>query len=227
MFPAVQAAFPAFSEKFEGRVPYMYLDIKGLVTVGVGYLIDPIEMALALPFRFKTGPGIAAPGSFATPDEIAWDWRKVKEDPWLAVKGYKACDAVTSLELSDDSIDSLILKRAVGDESLLKSQPSFLNFEQWPADAQLGLLSMAWAMGPHGPAGFPRFCEASRALDFKTAAEECAMDAAANPGLVPRNRANFTLFLNAAMVLAGEAHGTFQRAGLYYPRALIAAEAVA
>ena len=53
------------------------------------------------------------------------------------------------------------------------------------------------------------------------------MDAAANPGLVPRNRANFTLFLNAAMVLAGEAHGTFQRAGLYYPRALIAAEAVA
>jgi len=36
MFSSVQSSFPAFSAKFEGRVPYMYVDVKQLVTVGVG-----------------------------------------------------------------------------------------------------------------------------------------------------------------------------------------------
>jgi hypothetical protein len=224
MFPAVQSAFPTFSQKFEGRVAYMYVDVKQLVTIGVGNLIDPVATALALPFRFKNRPGISAAGSPATPDQISAEWQTIKNDLSLATKGFKACDPITQLELSDDAIDTLILDRLTKNENFLKRQQWFQNFETWPADAQLGLLSMSWAMGPGGPGGFPQFRVACQNLDFKAAATECKMNEAGNPGLVPRNQANVTLVSNAAVVLAGQAQGSLQTATLYYPRVLTMAD---
>jgi hypothetical protein len=198
----------------------MYLDVLGLVTVGVGNLVDPVTLAQALPFRFKNRPGIAAPGSPATPAEISAEWQRLKSNQALRNQLYTACDPLTQLELSDDSIDSLILSRLTSNEAYLKRQPAFQNFDTWPADAQLGLLSMAWAMGPGGPGGFPNFSAACQNSDFNRAAAECKMNEAGNPGLHPRNQANFTLFSNAAVVLAGGAQGGYQRSTLYYPRAL-------
>lgn len=226
MFPAVQSGFPGFSAKFEGRVSYMYLDVKGLVTVGVGNLVDPVSVAQTLPFRFKNRPGINAPGSPATADQIAQEWQTLKSDPGLAVKMYTACDPITQLELNDDAIDSLIISRLTQNESFLKRQQWFQGFDAWPADAQLGLLSMAWAMGPAGPGAFPTFRAACQKLDFTTAAAECRMNEAGNPGLIPRNQANVTLFSNAAIVLSGAAQSSFQSSNLYYPRVLTAADAV-
>lgn len=227
MFPAVQSNFPSFSARFEGRVPYMYLDVKGLVTVGVGNLVDPVTEAQALPFRFKNKPGIAAPGSPASPDQIAAEWQTLKSNTSLTTRGFKACEPVTQLELSDDAIDSLILDRLTKNESFLKRQQWFQGFDTWPADAQLGLLSMAWAMGPGGPGGFPNFRAACQQLDFNAAAAECRMSEAGNPGLVPRNNANVTLFSNAAIVLGSAAQANLDRANLYYPRALTAADMAA
>ncbi len=224
MFAAVQSSFPAFSAKFEGRVPYMYLDVLGLVTVGVGNLVDPVATAQALPFRFKNQPGIAAPASPATRDQIAAEWQRLKNDPTLKTSGHLACEPITQLELSDDAIDALILDRVTKNEAFLKGQQWFQDFDNWPADAQLGLLSMAWAMGPAGPGGFPNFRGACLKLDFSGAAAECKMNEAGNPGLIPRNQANITLFNNAAMVLAQGNQGRFQRQILYYPATLSAAE---
>src|SRR5580704_10251571 len=111
MWPSVQAYFHAFTTQFEGCVPHMYLDIKGLVTVGVGNLVDPVEAAQALPFQFKNQPGIAAPGSAATADQIAAEWTALKNNPSLASRGFTACEPVTQLELSENSIDTLVLTR--------------------------------------------------------------------------------------------------------------------
>ena len=224
MFASVQSFFPAFSAKFEGRIQFMYLDVKGLVTVGVGNLVDPVEEAQALPFCFKNRTGIAAPGSPGTPDQIAEEWQTLKNNPTLMAKGYKACEPITQLELNDAAIDSLILERLTKNESFLKRQQWFVNFNAWPADAQLALLSMAWAMGPGGPGQFSNFRAACQKLDFNAAAAECKMNEASNPGLVPRNRANFTLFSNAAIVVAGVARGGLQPATLYYPRVLTTAD---
>src|SRR5271155_1846273 len=218
MYPVIQSSFPTFSAKFEGRVPFMYVDVRQLVTVGVGNLIDPLAVAQTLPFRFKNRPGITAPGSPATADQIAAEWQTVKSNLTLATKGYTACEPITQLELSDDAIDSLILTRLTQNESFLKRQQWFQNFDAWPADAQLGLLSMAWAMGPAGPGGFPSFRAACQNLDFNTAAAECKMSEAGNPGLIPRNQANFTLFSNAAIVHQSGAQGSLQASNLYYPR---------
>jgi hypothetical protein len=190
------------------------------VTVAVGNLVDPVELAQALQFRFKNEPGIAAPGTPATPDQIAAEWQTLKNDTSLATRGYKACGPITQLELSDDTIDSLILDRLTRNESFLKRQPWFQEFDTWPADAQMGLLSMAWAMGPAGPGAFPHFRAACQSLDFSAAAAQCKMNEACNPGLIPRNQANFALFSNAAAVLAGEAQGNLQRSSLYFPAQL-------
>jgi hypothetical protein len=222
MYPVVQSGFPAFSAKFEGRIAFMYLDVLGLVTVGVGNLVDPVLAAQALPFRFKNQPGIATPGAAATSDQIAAEWQTLKNDPSLKTRGYKACEAITQLELSDDAIDSLISDRLTKNESFLKRQAWFQDFDTWPADAQLGLLSMAWAMGPAGPGNFPSFRAACQRLDFNTAAAQCKMNEAGNPGVVPRNQANFTLFSNAAIVVANAGQAGLQCANLYYPQVLTA-----
>ena len=225
MFDSVQSVFISFNTRFEGAVPYMYLDVKGLVTIGVGNLIDPVQVAQALPFQFKNRPDVASPGSPAPTDQIAAEWQRLKSDPSLARRGHLACEPMTQLELSDDAINSLILSKLTDNQNFLKRQQCFQEFEAWPADAQLGLLSMAWAMGPAGPGNFPHFRAACQKLDFNTAAKECKMDETGNPGVVPRNQADFTLFSNAAVVLACEAQGTFQRSTLFYPQALSASTA--
>jgi hypothetical protein len=220
MLPVVQETFRVFNTKFEGCIPFMYLDIKGLVTVAVGNLVDPVELAKALPFRFKDKPGIDAPGTQAMPDQIAAEWQRLKSNPSLAREGHTACEPITDLELGDDAIDSLIADRITRSQTFLKRQQWFADFDSWPADAQLGLLSMAWAMGPAGPGNFPKFRAACQNFDFNAAAAECKMDETGNPGLIPRNQANFALFSNAAFVLSEKDDSNLQRSNLYYPRIL-------
>jgi GH24 family phage-related lysozyme (muramidase) len=192
MYDSVRQNFMAFSTQFEGRVPYMYVDVKDFVTIGVGNLIDPIGLALSLPFVFKSDPSTSA-----SQDDITADWNAVKADPALAQKGHLACDPITKLMLTDDAINSLVLSKADQFESTLKQTGEFSTSDTWPADAQLGLLSMAWAMGPAFGSGWPTFRAACSSQDWSTAAANCHMDETANPGLSPRNAADRVLFLDA------------------------------
>ena len=216
MYPSVRSQFRAFNEPFEGAIPHMYLDVLGLVTVGVGNLVDPVTVATALPFRFKNKPGVATPGAPASPHQIAAEWQKLKANTSLAHKGHCACAPITDLELDEAGIDAVIAQRLAQNESYLKRQPSFKDYDTWPADAQLAALSMAWAMGPAGVVNFHHFCASCAKLDFKTASTQGKMNEQGNPGLVPRNKANCTLLSNAAAVIA---QGS-ERSTLYYPKAL-------
>src|SRR5450759_616384 len=111
MYLSVKMRFRGFNEPFEGVVPWMYQDIKGLITVGVGNLIDPVAMATELPFRWKTKPGLKNAGMAATKADIEAEWKKIKGDPALAHRGHLACEGITNLELGPDAIDALIDKR--------------------------------------------------------------------------------------------------------------------
>src|SRR4051812_26385866 len=111
MYPRVKDFFREFNEPFEGAIAYMYQDIKGLVTVGVGILIDPISEALILPFSWKNKKGVKSPGARATRQEIADEWNTIKNDATLAKKGHTACEPITSLELTNDEIEALIETR--------------------------------------------------------------------------------------------------------------------
>lgn len=221
MHPSVRARFRSFNEPLEGVVKYMYLDVKGLVTIGVGNLIDPIGAALALPFRYKTKSGAPGGGQLASKADIEVEWKLIKGKRELARLGHRACAPLTKLELDDGAINHIILTRLSQNEGFLKRQKAFQRFDQWPADAQLGLLSMAWAMGPGFSTGWPKFSAACEKMDFDAAAANCKMSEAGNPGVAPRNRANAHLFRNAAAVLAGEADGFYRRDELYFSRMLI------
>lgn len=204
MYQSVRDYFNTFQSKYEGYLSFMYLDVKGLVTTGMGNLIDPIDTALGLPWVHKSD------GSPASQDEIVAEWNTVKNRTDLASHGGGSFSSVTSLKLNDDSIQNLIVSRAESDEAYLKDR--FSDWDSWPADAQLGVLSMAWAMGPGFH--FPKFEAAAIAQDWETAAKESHIDTTGNPGVIPRNADNLTLFENAAAVAQSKADPSI----LYFPK---------
>jgi hypothetical protein len=206
-YPSVIATFPKFSTKFEGRVPFMYLDVKGLVTTGIGNLIDSVAAAQALAWKNPDG-------SLCTPQQVADAWNAVKARQDMKLAGGGAFGPLTTIRLDDAAIDSLVASKMLDNEGYLLAH--YPNFGKWPADAQLGLHSMAWAMGPNFV--MPKFQVAVNSVrpDFKTAATESKMSETGNPGLIPRNAADFVLFSNAEVsFLRGKNPQT-----LYYPTVL-------
>ncbi len=205
MHASVRSYFIKFNEDIEGRVDYMYLDIKGLVTIGVGNLIDVetasdtknlkrvMEELLTLPFVYKKGHLNA--GKPASRADIEAEWKLVKSKQEKAKEGALAFVNITKLELKKEAINAMAFKKAGAMEKELKVDRPFWDFDKWPADAQLGLLSMAWALGaPKIGNGWPNFKAACGKQDFDTAAKHSHILDANNPGVTPRNTANLRLF---------------------------------
>lgn len=218
MRSSAEAYFMKFSEEFEGRVPWMYVDREGLVTIGIGNLIEPMSVARELPFVNKMT------GITATAQEIDAEWDNIHTHAQeLKYSGYKACESRTSLRLPEAAIAPLVAKRLRENEVVLRRY--FSNFDQYPADAQLALHSMAWAMGPSfvlpvQPAAgkepmwkWPNFRNAMLRCDFDRAAAECRMRDINDGSVRRRNDANQALFRNAAAVLRSGS----DPARLYYP----------
>lgn len=190
MKQSVLSTFPSFTTRFEGRVSHMYLDVRGLVTIGLGCLIDPESLARSLPFVGKnTGERVPV-------EVIALEWRNVKASTLLAKQGHTAAARVTTLKLEDDAVDELARVRLRSAEDYLKK--TLKDFESWPADAQLATLSMAWAMGAGFTKTFSVWTHAALQHDWAECARQCLMRTKGNPGLVPRNKANVALFLAAS-----------------------------
>ena len=54
MYASVRSNFISFTTPLEGSIAYMYLDVKEYLTIGIGNLIDPVALALPLPFVHKS-----------------------------------------------------------------------------------------------------------------------------------------------------------------------------
>ena len=195
MRPSVASVLPTFQARFEGTCTFPYLDVKGLVTCGIGDLIDPVSEATVLDW---TRPD----GTNASIDEIEAAWTVVKGRRDLMLHGGGAYEALTTIRLTPSSIQALVMRRAAEYEVYLRER-----FPSWdmtmPANAQLACFGVVWAVGAVGfTRGFPRCCAAVEAGDWGTAAVECQMDTAGNLGIVPRNLAVRALF--AACLDAGD-----------------------
>jgi hypothetical protein len=162
----------------------MYLDSLGNVTIGIGNKIDPVADALALS---SLGAPLLRNGTdtAATTAEITAEWTKVKGG-----------NTATTLHLSGASIDTLVTTRLNQNETTLRT--IFPGFDDWPADAQLAVLSMAWGLGPDGlrPPKYPKLRQAIGMRTWFTAARECNM---AGSLLERRNAVDRGLFRNAAI----------------------------
>lgn len=195
MHSSVRAAWKAFNEPLEGAaIPYPYLDVKRLVTVGTGNLIDPIGSALYLPWTIDGRP--------ATRAEIAADWKTLKA---LGdhTRHHKFAAALTRIRLSPQALDDLLFQKLDENYAYLKAN-HFPEIDTYPADAQMAILSLAWACGSNWPrkgkGGFPKTKAAVLKRDWAFAATEGKINADGNPGVIPRNHANERCFLNAVTV---------------------------
>lgn len=213
MYDSVRDAWHSYSEPLEGREYGLYLDVFGLVTCGVGNLIDSVSEAQKLPWKRDSDN---AP---ATPDEVAIAWRLLKSRQDLKRRSAKHARALTQLHLDDADIDALVANKLASNEAHIFSW--FPGFSSIPADAQLAILSMAWAVGPAFNKKFPSFTKAALAGDWFAARshgkiKEEGADGTPNPGVIPRNRANAVCFMNAHFVAK---HG-LERSVLHWPAAV-------
>lgn len=200
----VRERFYDVNDDWEGTIDSFYQDVKGLVSIGVGILADPIRLAMGLPM-------LRPDGTPASANEIAAEWAKVKalgsgtkeQGNPAAINGWRFARPHTRLRLSKDGLrDTLLGKLHLHDLALAKHFP---DWETWPADAQMALHNWAWGVGPAAP--YPKMFAALRARKFRAAAEEIKIlyqraDGTMEEisGLVPRNRANRALLINAAFV---------------------------
>ena len=180
-----------FNNPLEGRVHFMYLDVKGLVTTGMGNLIDSTADAEQLAWQHSDGTP-------ASTDEIDAEWKRVKGLTDLAPKGGGAFAAGAQLFLADEVIDRVVLLKLGQMETTLKGREPFKAFDDAPADAQLGLMSMAWGMGPMF--AFPKFQAFVAAGDWDGASTECRFQPDIGT-ITTRNDRDQQLFRNAATVV--------------------------
>ncbi|MDR0587768.1 MAG: hypothetical protein LBG61_02160 [Burkholderiales bacterium] len=84
--------------KLENKVPHMYLDTEGVVTIGIGHAIKTVALAKKLPF-------LKADGSSATPAEIETEFNTIHALP--AGMKYTYYQPHTTLHLDEDGIEQI------------------------------------------------------------------------------------------------------------------------
>lgn len=208
MHESVRQIFPSFSEKFEGRFLWPYLCVAGVPTVGVGCALGRVSLALALPWTILGG-------ARATPLQVSAQWTYLKEHQALAQAGARACEHATQLRLTDADVDALLVSRMAVNEAILAKR-----FKAWsflPADAQLALHSLSWAVGAvEVVEGYPKMCAAVDRGDYDGARAECTISGEdKNAGIIPRNAANRVCLANAARVRDNPA--ALRAAEVYWP----------
>jgi hypothetical protein len=176
-----------FSAELEGRVHILYLDKKGLVSTAIGNMIPNPDELCNSKYPFRHGWA----GNLADCNEKKNGWNVIKGKPPNQPAGRtkdeednsvygKACD----LRLSDEAIDSLVWAKTAMFENALRAE--FPGYDNFPSDAQLGLLSMAWPGSFLGPF-FPKFKEDVRNGWWFAAARDCHFG---EPDKDKRNRYN-------------------------------------
>jgi GH24 family phage-related lysozyme (muramidase) len=191
MKQAVKDVFVDFSTRLEGCVPWMYLDVKGLVTVAIGCLVDPAPEACKLPFVDRKT------GQKASVQQILTSWQALKNQQWLKTRHYNQARGYTTVDLSPEGVLQVVWSRALVFEDYIRSH--FLpEYDEFPSDAQLAILSMAWACGPGFPKIFKNWLICAQKQDWAGCAKTCAINTKNNAGIIPRNKANIALFQAAA-----------------------------
>ena len=123
-------------EWFEGSIPWMYLDTRGNVTVGVGLMVADAAAACRLPFLAGSRP--------ATESEITAEFDRVHAMPMgRPAVFYRGQGA---LELEKPEIDALLRTVVLGFEGELRAK--LTGYDGFPDSVKVALLDMAYNLGP-------------------------------------------------------------------------------
>lgn len=203
---SVVNSFVPWSSPLEGWTDFPYTDAHGLITTGMGNLIDSVQPGQVLNQGGggNVGAGTGVPAGSPTPTaqalalpwqggDISADWAALKA-AWPGVSSV-ASKGITSARLPKEAVDQLVQGKMAGNEKdLVTHLPGYADA---PADAQLAAHSMSWAMGTGFAQTWTNFRNAFANKDYVTAANESNMKGV---GIDMRNKANKLLLLNAANV---------------------------
>lgn len=144
-------------ERFEAKIPHMYLDGEGIVTTGIGCRVfDPLD----LPWQFDGRPALRA--------EVFNDYNAVKALPAGRLPSYYG--AVCRCRLTDTAISDLFMARLQPFESEARQTLP----EGAPAEALLVMTDMLFNLGIGGlRRKFPRFHDLMAAGRWRDASLEC------------------------------------------------------
>jgi GH24 family phage-related lysozyme (muramidase) len=186
-------------EWFEGAIPWMYLDTRGYVTVGVGLMLPDAAAAQKLPFMIG--------GRAATEEEIAGEYGRVEAMAMGRPAQYYRKD--NGLVLEKAEIDSLLRTVLAGFEGELRAK--LTGYDGFPDSAKLALLDMAYNLGPVGLLdGYPTLIAAVEAGNWAKASSSCFRH---GPGAA-RNQWTQTMFLqNVAGALNVGGEGALRQFG--------------
>lgn len=194
---ATYEQYHAFSAPLEGRVPTMYCDCLGLITTGVGNLINTLPQALALPW-------LLADGTKADQSDVSRDWHLLHDNAQHYAKfAWKVYTKELRCRLPDAAIDALVQRTMAANEAIFRTR--WPAYDTFPADAQLAMMSMAWSVGGAFYQKFGNLAACIDRQDWEGCVASCKIREEGNPGVVPRNAKNRFCFHNAALVRADNA----------------------
>ncbi|MBZ4018031.1 hypothetical protein [Streptomyces purpurogeneiscleroticus] len=207
---SVRDIWVAFNRPIEARLDFMYLDSEGWVTTALGNKIDETRKGGRTPTdaERRASLSLAMEWSWenerherATPEEVAAEWDRTKARFDQRKDGGGSFEQYATLRLPDAAIDTVMFRKLDSTEHALKARAEFTHFDSMPADAQLGLLSMAWAMGVARFEIFKIFRAAVADGHWTDAAKECRISPDTGT-LKVRNDRNQQLFRNTGLVIA-------------------------
>jgi GH24 family phage-related lysozyme (muramidase) len=143
---------------------WLYCDVRGFVTVGIGNLLASPQACAELPFQHRDGLP-------ATEDEKADAWDRVRRafDRRKSAAYYRA---FANIRLTEDFVRSLACQRLEREflPGIVRLCPQFKAF---PLPARRALVDMAYNLGVGGLGMFPHMLAACNAGDWEMAANQC------------------------------------------------------
>jgi GH24 family phage-related lysozyme (muramidase) len=148
--------------RWEGWIPWLYLDTRGNVTVGMGFLVKTVADAQELPLW--NGHQLASSAAIKDAFESV-----SRMKPGLVAVKYKRLPHLT---LSEDEIRTRAERRLATEftPGIVKLLPEFATF---PPHAQSALVDLAWNLGVNGLGNFRHLLAACEAKDWTEAAAQC------------------------------------------------------
>ena len=197
-----------FTEPLEGGFAadcmFMVQDLQvatgmGITFKGKGDRNGGLAMAVALEWVFK--PEHPKANQKCDPSDIARDYDVVLGMEELGRQGpghLAEWKRVTNCRITKDGLRDGVRNRVIFNINFIKTQrkigPPIGNFDTFPADAQLCVVSLTWAIG--NEFGFPKFCAACRKADWFEAANECTLSN--KEGTLPRRSREQQLMMHNA-----------------------------
>jgi GH24 family phage-related lysozyme (muramidase) len=173
-------------QAFEGMTTWLYCDVRGFVTVGIGNLVSSPESCMALPF-YRKGIDLNA-----TDGEKAAGWRKVKA-AYDKTKSAAYYQGVCDLRLELDFVKGLCARRLTM-EFIPGIKRLLHDFDDFPLPARKALVDLAYNLGVGGLSKFVTLLDACQRQDWEVAARSCGRKGAREK----RNLWTAQMFIDAA-----------------------------